>query len=350
MAVCIPLHNLSELTGHWTEEDLNPNAFPLRRLRSRESRWSAMKTGDTIYSGHCGAEAHPADAVGTTEAQVHHYDNDDASNADEEVQYHLYASAEPPLPVYEEAAAHAVDADVLEYHLYASAEPPPLPVFEGTAAHAVDADVLEGLSEQPAFQIGNAETGEDEMPYGVAEANSLYQRGSDLNRGTLTDVYRRTLLAIEHPSSTAANYCATDTNQIEERPYATTDGNALYQRDTVQNRRNLTSEHTSIAAANYCATDTNQMEERPYATAEANRLYQWDANRRTLTSDDEHTSTCSAAANYCAADPNQTETIITDLYGQQTGHTDMARDINTTSRDSEEDFGILYGSDATTAE
>ncbi|CAH1226414.1 SLIT1 [Branchiostoma lanceolatum] len=127
MAVCIPLHNLSELTGHWTEEDLNPNAFPLRRLRSRESRWSAMKTGDTIYSGHCGAEAHPADAVGTTEAQVHHYDNDDASNADEEVQYHLYASAEPPLPVYEEAAAHAVecvDADVLEYHLYASAEPP----------------------------------------------------------------------------------------------------------------------------------------------------------------------------------------------------------------------------------
>ncbi|CAH1226200.1 LGR6 [Branchiostoma lanceolatum] len=225
MAVGIPLHILPELTEDPTEGETNTSAFPLRQLRSRESHWSAMKMRATQYSLHRGTEAPPADAVGTTDAQVHHYDNDD--EADEEFSHHHGASAVPP----------------------------PQPVYEETAVHAVDAYVLEGSSEQPAFQIENAETGEEEeLPYGVAAANSLYQRDSDVNRGT------------------ASIYYVTDMNQIEERHYATAETNALYQRDTG----------------------------------------------------------------------------ITDVYGQQTDYIGMARDINTTSRDSVEDFGILYGSTCAT--
>ncbi|CAH1269017.1 Hypp4067 [Branchiostoma lanceolatum] len=145
-----------KLTEDPTEEETNTSAFPLRRLRSKESQWPAMKIGATQYNFHRGAEAPPAYTVGTTEAQVHHYNNDDAADADEKVQHH-----------------------------YASAAPPPLPVHEGTAAQAVDTDVLE-LSEQPTFQIGNAEIEETEMPYGVATGNSLYQRDSDFNRESLT--------------------------------------------------------------------------------------------------------------------------------------------------------------------
>ncbi|CAH1233900.1 LGR4 [Branchiostoma lanceolatum] len=270
VAVGIPLHNLHRLTEDPTERESNPSAFPLRRLNSRRSHWPAMKTGATQYSFHRGAEAPRADTVGTTEAQVHHYDNDDEADADDEVQNHHYASAAPP----------------------------PLPAYEGTAAQAVATDMLEELrvSEQPAFQIGNAENGEEEMPYGVAAANSLYQGGSDFNGETLT--------ACERTSSTGVNYCASDSLQVEERLDATSEANRLYQRETAQNPGTLISEHTS-----------------------------------------------SAAANFCAADPNQTETGTTDLYGQQSDHTDMARDITTTSsHESVEDFGILYGNGAAPVE
>ncbi|CAH1239009.1 Hypp5686 [Branchiostoma lanceolatum] len=305
-AVGIPLHILFKLSEDPTGES---NGLPVQRLRLQESHWSAMKMGATQYSFHCVTEALPAETVSTTEAQVHHYENDDEADADEEVQHHLYASAAPP----------------------------PLPVYEETTAHAVN---TEGVSEQPVFQAENVGTGEEEMPYGVAKANSLYQRDSDFNHGTLG--------ASEHTSTNAANYCATDSNGMEERLDATAaaEANTLYyQPDTAPNG---TSEHSSSATATYCANDATRMEERLDATAEANMLYQRDTapNSRTLTS--EHT--CSAALNCCAAVVNQTETGTADLYGQRTDHTDMARDIATTSRDSVEDLGILYGSFAATVE
>eukprot|EP00058_Branchiostoma_floridae_P005211 XP_002590699.1 hypothetical protein BRAFLDRAFT_89503 [Branchiostoma floridae] len=185
MGVCGPRHTLPEVTGGSTEGESDPNAFPLRRLRSRESHWFAMEMGTTtVYT------------VGTTEAQVHHYDN--ASDADEEGQHHS-----------------------------PSAPPPPLPFREHNVAHAV----LEGPSEQPAFQIGNAETGEEIMPYGVAAGNSLYERASDGNRGTF--------VASEHDASAisastvAADPCEIDANGTEERLYAAADANALHQQETV---------------------------------------------------------------------------------------------------------------------
>ncbi|CAH1241141.1 LGR5 [Branchiostoma lanceolatum] len=198
MAVCIPLHTLPELTEDSTEGESNSNAFPLRRMR--KSHWTAMKMGAAQYSFHKVEDAPTGDAVGTTDAQVHHYDNDDASDAGDD-------------------------------HQHASAAPPPLPAYENTAAHAENTDEVE------------------DRPYGIAQANTLYQGA------------------------------------------------------TAPNRRTLTNEHSS-----------------------------------------------STATNYSAADVTQTETVSIDLYRQQTDHTAMARDITTTFHDCEEDFGILYGCDAATAD
>ncbi|CAH1259050.1 LGR4 [Branchiostoma lanceolatum] len=272
MAVCIPPHTLPELTGYSTERESSPNAFPLRRLRSPETDWSAKKMGATQYSFHCVAEALPADTLGTTEAQVHHYENDDAEDADEEVQCHQYASAAPP----------------------------PLPVYEGNATDAVNTDVHcqdDEVPEQPAFQIGKAETDETEMPYGVAAANSLYRRDTALNRNALTS---------EHTSNPTSNDSAVETNQMEEMPYAIADADSLYPRDTVPNRRILTSQHARGAATNYRGTEATQ-----------------------------------------------TPTVTADFfYGQQSDHIDMSRDVTMTScQDSAEpDFGILYGSGPATVE
>ncbi|CAH1255375.1 LGR4 [Branchiostoma lanceolatum] len=264
MAVCIPLHTLPELTaGYSAEGESSPNAFPLRRLRSPETDWSAKKMGATQYSFHCVAEALPADTLGITEAQVHHYENDDAADADEEVQCHQYASAAPP----------------------------PLPVYEGDATDAVNTAVHchNEVLEEPAFQIGTADSDETEMPYGVAVANSLYRRDTALNSA---------LSHSEHTSNSTSNDSAVEANQIEERPCAIADTNALYPRDPDP------IQHASSAAANYCGTDMNQM-----------------------------------------------QTVTTDLYGQQTNRTDMSRDVKmTSSHDSAEDFGILYGSGPATVE
>eukprot|EP00058_Branchiostoma_floridae_P020868 XP_002606358.1 hypothetical protein BRAFLDRAFT_67601 [Branchiostoma floridae] len=231
MAVCIPHHNLLRFTDQSTEGESKPNAFPLKRLQSRETHLSAMTMGVTQYSSHCVTEARQADTDGTTEAQVHHYDNDDALDADEEVQYHQYASAAPP----------------------------PLPVCEETVAQGIEA-----VSEQPAFHLGNTETGEEEMPYGVAAANSLYQRDTALNSRARTS---------EHACSASANDCVVEGDQAEERFHAVAEANTLYHRDTAANCRTLyTREHAG-------STATNGTE---------------------------------------AADPNQTETVITDLSSKLT--------------------------------
>eukprot|EP00058_Branchiostoma_floridae_P007209 XP_002592697.1 hypothetical protein BRAFLDRAFT_67136 [Branchiostoma floridae] len=195
MGVCSPRHMLPEVTEDSTERESDPNTSPLRRLRSRESRWLGMNMGTTASNLHCVSEAPPVDTAGTTEAQVHHYDNVDASDADEEGQHHFVPASPPPLPVREENAARTVG---------------------------------EEASEQPVLQVENAETGEEAVPYGVAAGNLLYQRDSDFNRGTF--------MTRDHASSTstaAANPCDIEANGMEESLYTTAEANALYQRETV---------------------------------------------------------------------------------------------------------------------
>ncbi|XP_019622346.1 PREDICTED: uncharacterized protein LOC109468546 [Branchiostoma belcheri] len=169
-AQAIPLHPLPK-----PEE----NASPFAHLRGTEL-WAAMKLGATQYSLHRVAGAPPADTIGTTEAQVHHYENADADE-------------------------------------YASAAPPPLPGDEETAAEPVNTAVSEELPEPSAFESGDTEIGEEdlEMPYGIAAANALYQRG-----GTVPNTCTSTSdLTNEHTSSAdlaeAATYSATDANQTQ---------------------------------------------------------------------------------------------------------------------------------------
>ncbi|KAI8505581.1 hypothetical protein Bbelb_167700 [Branchiostoma belcheri] len=296
MAVCIPLHPLPGLTELSTEGE--PSASPLAHLRRGTGLWAAMKMGGMQYSFHRAAGAPPADTIGTTEAQVHHYENADADE---------YASAAPPpLPGDGETAADAVNTSVPEeasplvrlrgtefwgamkmgatqysfhrvagappadtigtteaqvHHYenadddeYASAAPPPLPGDGETAADAVNTSVPDGLSEQPAFQIGEGL----EMPYGVAAANTLYRQ-----RGGTAQNPSASFLTNEHTSSAdvadSATYGAADDNPVDAQT-VTTDlyrqqtahilvaaeaNTPLYRRDTAPNRRSLTStEHT----------------------------------------------------------------------------------------------------------
>eukprot|EP00058_Branchiostoma_floridae_P003114 XP_002588602.1 hypothetical protein BRAFLDRAFT_107517 [Branchiostoma floridae] len=307
MAVCIPHHNLLELTDHSREEESSQNTFPLRRLRSIEVNRSAMTMGATQYTSsfRCVAEARQADTDGTTEAQVHHYDNDDASDADEEEQYHQYASAAPP----------------------------PLPVYEDTASKVL----VEEESDQPAFHVGSTETGEEEMPYGVAAANSLYQRDTAPNHRGLTS---------EHACSSSSNNCAIEGNQMEESFHVVAEANSLYHQDATANRRTLTGEHACNASANYCAIEGNQLEESFHVAAEANTLYHQNTTANFTTFTREYAGRTTAYDS--AADPIQTETVVTAMYIQQTA---ITRDVTITSnRESVEDFGILYGSGAATVE
>eukprot|EP00058_Branchiostoma_floridae_P016078 XP_002601566.1 hypothetical protein BRAFLDRAFT_110432 [Branchiostoma floridae] len=200
MVVCIPFHTLRELTEYSTEGESDLNAFPLRPLR--EIHWSRMKMGDTNYSLHCVLEALPADTVGTTEVQVHHYDNDDVPGAVEDGQDHQYASAAPP----------------------------PLPVYRENTTHAVNPDVLAGVTENSALQIGK-----DEMPYGVAAANTLYQRDMALNNSCLTTV---------QASSSTTNYCPTKVKKL----YAIA-------KENTQDTSPTGSEHTRNTTANCCANE-----------------------------------------------------------------------------------------------
>eukprot|EP00058_Branchiostoma_floridae_P013954 XP_002599442.1 hypothetical protein BRAFLDRAFT_81060 [Branchiostoma floridae] len=158
--------------------------------------------------------------IGTTEAQVHHYDNVDASDADEEGQHHIV-----------------------------SAPPPPLSVREGNAAHAV----LEGASEQLALQV---ETGEEAMPYGTAAENSLYQRDSNFNRGTL--------VAREYASSTStatADPYEIYANIMEESLYAESEANALYQREaTTTELYGLQTDHANMARGISTASQDSEWE------------------------------------------------------------------------------------------
>eukprot|EP00058_Branchiostoma_floridae_P005210 XP_002590698.1 hypothetical protein BRAFLDRAFT_89502 [Branchiostoma floridae] len=299
--VCGHRYTLPEVTEGSTEGESDPNAFPLRRLRSRESHWFAMEMGNTtVYT------------VGTTEAQVHHYDN--ASDADDEEGQHHSPSAPPP----------------------------PLPVREENTAHTVTANVLEGASDQPAFQIGKTETGAEIMPYGVAAGNSLYQRDSDFTLGSL----------FSEQASNAADYCATGASKMAERLHTSAEANVLYQRDSAPNRRAITDEHTSSVAADCSAAiDANQTEETLHTitTAEENILYErqraMPLNRRALAGEPD-----AGSAAHFETGAHQTETVTPELCGRQTDHANMARGISAISHDSEEDFGILYGTGPATAE
>ncbi|XP_019647582.1 PREDICTED: uncharacterized protein LOC109487922 [Branchiostoma belcheri] len=198
MAVCIPLHPLPGLTELSTEG--GPSASPLTHLRRGTGLWAAMKMGAMQYSFHRAAGAPPADTIGTTEAQVHHYENADADE-------------------------------------YASAAPPPLPGDGETAADAVNTSVPDGLSEQPAFQIGEGL----EMPYGVAAANTLYRQ-----RGGTAPNPSTSVLTNEHTSSAdvadSATYSAAGDNPVEAQT-VTTD---LYLQQTAHILSGSRGKHTTV--------------------------------------------------------------------------------------------------------
>ncbi|XP_078681995.1 uncharacterized protein LOC144916634 [Branchiostoma floridae x Branchiostoma belcheri] len=192
-AQAIPLHPLPK-----PEE----NASPLAHLRGTEL-WAPMKLGATQYSSFQNAAgAPPADTIGTTEAEVHHYE--DADDASEEVGRHEYASAAPP----------------------------PLPPDEETAANTA-------VPELP--EMGDTESGEDlEMPYGVAARNSLYQRGGTVpNPGT--DVLTNERTSGANLVADSATYISTDDIQaqsattdlyVQQTGHTTAEANTLYGRNT----------------------------------------------------------------------------------------------------------------------
>ncbi|XP_019648000.1 PREDICTED: uncharacterized protein LOC109488232 [Branchiostoma belcheri] len=199
------------------------------------------------------------------------------------VQLHRVAGASPAdtIGTIEAQVHHYENTDADEY---ASAAPPPLPGDGETAADAVNTGVPEGVPEQPAFQIG-----EDlDMPYGVAAANALYH---DQREGTAPNP-STSVLANEHTSSAdlaEATYSATDANQAHT---ITTD---LHRQQTAHTEHIAAEANTPL---------------RRQCTA---------PNRRSLTSEHARSGT---QATYGATDANQAHTITTDLYRQQTAHTE----------------------------
>ncbi|KAI8494636.1 hypothetical protein Bbelb_278620 [Branchiostoma belcheri] len=125
-------------------------------------------------------------SAGTTLAEIHHYCNDN-----EEVLHRQNASAAPPpIPVYDDNVYTSLrsedpnDDDVL-HHQYASAAPPPVPAYVGndvtpaqeTARHSAGT----GAAEQTTSQIDGTESNDEDVPYGIAAANTVYQAISENN-------------------------------------------------------------------------------------------------------------------------------------------------------------------------
>ncbi|KAI8483241.1 hypothetical protein Bbelb_389820 [Branchiostoma belcheri] len=211
MAVCISLHNVPDIVFVERSMEEDPNTS-LRRLRLQECR-PAVETARHI--SHRVTEALPAHTAGTTEAQIHHYDNDDASDVDEEV------------------------------HHYASAAPPPLPSCDDDVKPSQEEDanttLVHGESDS---QMENAGAGEEEMPYAIAAANTLYPQSTDAN----------TTLVHGESESQMENAGADE----EEMPYATAAANTLYQQGTDFNHS--THERARSCLTNHCAIEENREE------------------------------------------------------------------------------------------
>eukprot|EP00058_Branchiostoma_floridae_P008870 XP_002594358.1 hypothetical protein BRAFLDRAFT_72233 [Branchiostoma floridae] len=158
-----------------------------------------------------------ADSFPTTQAEVHHYSNDVTS-----------------------PSVRSGDPEAGLDHCYASAAPPPLPVCDDednsspqAADHYEDIDLPEIAPGQPASQTSTEETksDEEEMPYGIAASNSVYEDANTYHR-TSSDNNTQT-----------SQYCAVDANQIET--------------NCSLSRNSLYGHHSeNIAVARYCSNAT----------------------------------------------------------------------------------------------
>ncbi|KAI8513900.1 zinc ion binding [Branchiostoma belcheri] len=198
MAVCINIADIAEAAKTDTNSSQN--------LRCDEAQPARTKALQSTSRFRCVAESVTA---GTTQ-EIHHQ----------------YASAAPPpVPVYRDndvtsmRSEDPADEEVL-HHQYPSAAPPPVPVYHGndvtpaqeTARHPAGT----GAAELPTSQTDNTEPGDEDLPYGIAAANGVYQT-TDENHS----------LSSVNP---ALIYGPSITNDIETDPNST--GNTLYEQQS----------------------------------------------------------------------------------------------------------------------
>ncbi|KAI8494638.1 hypothetical protein Bbelb_278640 [Branchiostoma belcheri] len=147
----------------------------MRCDEAQSARTEALQSTSRL---HCVTESISA---GTTQAEIHHYCNDD-----EEVLHHQYASAAPPpVPGY-------VGNDVTQ--------------AQETARHSAGT----GAAEQTTSQINDTESGDEDVPYGIAAANTVYQAISE-NNGHFS--------GNPEPNYGAANDIETDPNPARNTLY-----------------------------------------------------------------------------------------------------------------------------------
>ncbi|KAI8516650.1 hypothetical protein Bbelb_052310 [Branchiostoma belcheri] len=203
MAVCVNMTIIDK------EAKTNNSPQTMRCDEARSARTEALQSTSRFQ---CVSESISA---GTTQAEIHHYCNDN-----EEVLHHQNASAAPPpVPVYDDndgtslRSEDPADEEVL-HHKYASAAPPPVPVYDDndgtpaqeTARHSTGT----GAAEQTTSQIDDTESGDEDVPYGIAAANTVYQAISE-NNGHFS--------GNPEPNYGAANDIETDRNPARNTLY-----------------------------------------------------------------------------------------------------------------------------------
>ncbi|KAI8494633.1 hypothetical protein Bbelb_278590 [Branchiostoma belcheri] len=184
-----------------------------QNMRCDEAQSARTEALQSTSRFHCVTESISA---GTTQAEIHHYCNDN----DSKILHHQNASsAPPPIPVYDDNVDTSLrsedpnDEEVL-HHQYASAAPPPVPAYVGndvtpaqeTARHSAGT----GAAEQTTSQIDGTESGDEDVPYGIAAANTVYQAISE-NNGHFS--------GNPEPNYGAANDIETDPNPARNTLY-----------------------------------------------------------------------------------------------------------------------------------
>ncbi|KAI8511228.1 hypothetical protein Bbelb_103280 [Branchiostoma belcheri] len=178
------------------QEELDPNTFSLRRSQLVQT---PSVTDEARSRLHAVTQTAAADTAVTTQAEIHQYSNDDTSG-------------------------HSADTEEGQHH-YASAAPPPLPVGEdedSSSPGATSPYPLQPRSGQHVRQTDEIESDEEEMPYGMATENPVYE-DTNLNQINPTPYY-----------------CAVNENQSETTPSVSR--NSLYGRQP----ENSTAAHDSI--------------------------------------------------------------------------------------------------------
>ncbi|CAH1266248.1 Hypp3327 [Branchiostoma lanceolatum] len=153
MAVCVNIHAIPSIVNHEIKEELESDTFPLRRFQLVET--SYVTAGEAHSRSQGVTETAVADTTLTTQAEIHQYSNEDTS-------------------------VHSGDTEEGQDHRHASAAPSRPPVCDdegssspGATGHSVNSDPLEAAAGQPASQIEDIESDEEERPYGIATENEV---------------------------------------------------------------------------------------------------------------------------------------------------------------------------------